>query len=218
MTTKQHGPTRPTSGLDRPVLASDLFGSRIDNETRVLCHLVVQSTAGIIRILGVPVDPSRSSFVGCLVYAFDQGPPDTAATSLLCSEEILHVARLRNLGGVSMEEVVSQAQKLSAVMSYQPVHRLVSIEEALPKDVGHSPGERRVTLATVEGVIAIPQWQPLIKVVGRDWPDQHSNSSVCDANVGLQCGGEEHPLTDKDQQPESSQAAAQAGNACPKER
>jgi hypothetical protein len=63
-----------------------------------------------------------------------------------------------------MVEVVRQAEEATRCFGHKAMHRLVVVEEARPRRFCHRHRYRRRADALVEGVVALPQRQPLVEV------------------------------------------------------
>src|SRR5438067_416857 len=83
----------------------------INDEAMVFCHSIVETTAGGVCLMGLPVDPLDTRCLGLLVDALDQCFTDASTALGFRGEEILQVAREFDARGAAMEQVMRQARQ-----------------------------------------------------------------------------------------------------------
>src|SRR5215470_8789743 len=105
---------------------------RVDDETLVLGHLVVQGPPLCIGCLSLPVHPRTTCLARSLVHSQDQLTTDALATQLLRREEVLQVAHVAQASGAAMEDVVRQTDDDALTFCYQRTNGLAADEEAIP--------------------------------------------------------------------------------------
>lgn len=137
----------------------------VDDEPMVLGDLVVECAASGIGVVGLPVDPAGALSLGSTVDSVNELAADTFATRLRRSEQVLQVASELEPGGTAVIEKVREADKLTARLGNEGMHRLGWIEEARPSCACDCWVERGSAFATVERVVAQPEWKPS-RVVG----------------------------------------------------
>src|SRR3954451_1666314 len=105
----------------------------IDDEAGTFRDPVVQALRREIGLMRLPIDARRSRELGALVDAMDQRRGDTLAARGLKREQILQIAGWLDRGGAAMKQIVRQPEQAAVALGNQRMHRLVRIEEALPR-------------------------------------------------------------------------------------
>src|SRR5262249_47064521 len=80
--------------------------------------------------------------------------------------------------GAAVKEIVREADELSFALSHESVDRLALVEEARPGRLGDLRRQRVGARAPVEGVVALPEREPLGAVGRRDRSDRGHDGSL----------------------------------------
>ncbi len=153
---------RTLEGL-MPILRAVAHGSNIvciDDEAKMLGDSVIERAPSGIRFVSLPIDPANAMGLGCTVHSMDELAADAAAPRLRRREKILQVASELKPRCASVIEVVRDADKLATRVGDKRMHRLSWVEEMRPGGVGDGRIDCRGAFATVERVVASPEWQP----------------------------------------------------------
>src|SRR5689334_10256133 len=138
----------------------------------MLRELVVERPAGLVGRLRVPVNPVATGIARGLIDRPDKLPADAEPSQPLGGKEILQIAHVLHSVGAAVEEVVHEADYLSRLLCNKGMDRFAWIEEPLPGRLGNALGKRRASLASIKGVVGIPERPPALVVGLRDGPDR----------------------------------------------
>ena len=126
-----------------------------------------------VGLVGQPVDTRRAGLRRGGVDMFDQRPADALAAVVGCGVQVLQVAVVAGGPAAAVEDVVDDPDQLPIDLGDRAVHRLVRRVEALPGRGGDLVRE----VGAVEGLVTLPERQPLGEVIGAGGSDQHGRLS-----------------------------------------
>src|SRR5580704_13859793 len=102
-----------------------------------------------------PVHAAAVGRSGAVVHRFDQRTSYALATHGGAGVEILQVAGRRDLYGAAMKQVVRQPDQYSVAHADQAIHRLVGVEETLPRGACDVSRQRSGAMTAVERVVTV---------------------------------------------------------------
>ena len=134
----------------------------VADEALVLRDLVVERARPRVVVLGQPVEPRRLLLARVVRHRLDQRPRHALAARRLVGEQVLQIAVVTGRPAGAVIEIVDDAEQLAVHSGSQQPHRLIRIQEPLPRGVVGLLRHRDV----VEIEIALPQRLPRRALVG----------------------------------------------------
>ena len=127
-------------------------------------HEVVQSSTRQVALVCLPVHPGYAGTVGPLADPLDQRTPDPVASIPWRCVEVAQIADVLDPNQAAVEDEMRQPNQLSSNLCHERVDGLLGVQKSPPSGGRDLFRQCCITMATIEGVVPVPERQPSVVV------------------------------------------------------